>query len=153
MGAEIKNVEYFEEYIKKTGIPVNKELEQIVPRQFHEIINQVIIDYDIMKDEEFIKKYHLDDVWYTVEEYAKEKIKSGLLGKVIVNVLVEKGYILQIDYKENGESVVDNIENFWDDQKVKLVTFDLDTDQYYCAYIPEKCILKSVYEVNVLDYN
>lgn len=50
--------------------------------------------------------------------------------------MVDKGYIIQIDYKEDIEDYIDNIKNFWGEQEIKLVRFELENDQNYYAKVP-----------------
>lgn len=136
-------------YDNSDGIEKNKELELIIPRKFHELINQVITDYSGLEDLEFYEKYNLNDVWFSLDIYKKEKA-DGLLGAVIVNVLVDKGYILQIDYKEDILEFIDDMENFWDCEDVILIRFELENDQKYYAKVPSTCELKKLYELNVV---
>ncbi len=135
------------------GIAENKELEQIIPVQFHKLINQLLLDYRELEDQRFWKKYNLDDIWFTIDEYRQDKRNDELLGQIIVNVLVNSGYILQLDYKENVEDFMDDIIDFWKTKEVKIVTFDLMNDQYYYAKIPQDSHLKRLYEVELIDTN
>lgn len=127
----------------------NKELEQIIPNQFRKMINQVIEDYKKLDDLFFWEKYNLSDIWYTVEMFMKENQNKELLGNIIVNLLVEEGYIVQLDYKEEPEDYMDEIKNFWLDVSTKLVQFDLNNDQYYYALIPKDSDVNSLYEVGI----
>ena len=135
------------------GIAENKELEQIIPVRFHKLINQLLLDYRELEDQRFWKKYNLDDIWFTIDEYRQDKRNEELLGQIIVNVLVNSGYILQLDYKENVEDFMDDIIDFWKTKEVKIVTFDLMNDQYYYAKIPQDSHLKRLYEVELIDTN
>lgn len=136
---------------KKIGIPMNKELEQIIPMQFHELINQLILNYTSLNDYEFWEKYDLDNLWFTLNDYLEEKKRKQLLGTIIIEVLVNKGYVLQLDYKENIDFYAENIKNFWDEQDVKLVRFELDNDQNYYAKLPRKSSLQKIYEIKIVD--
>ena len=59
-------------------------------------VNTAIMDYDKLEDEEFWNKYKLSEIWYTLEMYEDDKKKAILLGTILVNLLVDKGYIIQI---------------------------------------------------------
>lgn len=139
--------------VKEAEIEENRELEQIVPNEFRDLINQVIKDYNNLGDTEFWTKYNLGDIWYTVDEYIKENADRRLLGNIIVNVLVEKDYILQLDYKEDIDEYISNMKNHWQEQDVKLVRFELGNDQYYYAFVPKASELDKVYEVEVIQEN
>jgi len=54
------------------------------------------------------KKYNLKEIWFDVEEYKEDNKDKNLLGTIIVFMLVDKDYILQLDYKEE---LIDYIEN------------------------------------------
>lgn len=140
-----------EEVVYEVGIPANVQLEQIVPPKFHKNIQQLIVDYESLEDEAFWNKYKLDELWYNVEEYKTEKASGDILGMLIIDCLVESGYILQLDYKEDVEDYVDNLENYWNDREIKVVYFELDNDQQYLAKVPAKCSLTYVYEVVVTE--
>lgn len=83
--------------------------------------------------------------------YEDDKKKAILLGTILVNLLVDKGYIIQIDYKEDIEDYIDNIKNFWGEQEIKLVRFELENDQNYYAKVPRISNVKNMYEVHILD--
>lgn len=150
----IKNIEkYYGIGEIDGGIVLNRELEQIIPRQFHELVNQVIADYDSLGDSVFWSKYDLDGIWYTLDVYKKEKKRKLLLGTIIVNVLVDSGYIIQLDYKEDIEDHIESMKTFWNEQDIKLIRFELDNDQNYYAKVPKISSLKNFYEICVVDLN
>ncbi|MDZ5610131.1 hypothetical protein U2I54_24585, partial [Bacillus pseudomycoides] len=72
-------------------------------------------------------------------------------GSLIVFAMTEKGYILQLDYKEDLEDYVDSIKNFWNESETKLVQFILNNDQNYYALVPIDGNVGNVYEVIVKD--
>lgn len=143
--------DFEEEY--EVGIPVNEKLEQLIPSKFHKLINQLIIDYDTLNDEEFWSKYELNNIWFFLEEYIEYKKNNKILGSIIVNVLVVQDYILQLDYKDELEDYIGNMKNYWKKQNVKLIRLELDNDQYYYVYVPETFNLSTLYEVNIYDVN
>jgi len=49
----------------------------------------------------------LREIWFDVKEYEEDNKAKNMLGTIIVFLLVEKEYILQLDYKED---LVDYIE-------------------------------------------
>lgn len=138
--------EQVEEYIDN-----NHELEQIIPNKFRNQINCIIGDYNKLQDNEFWKKYNLQDIWFDVSEYIEENAEKNLLGFIIVNVLVYEGYILQLDYKEDLEDYIGSIKNLWGEQQVKLITLDLKNDQNYYMYVPKTAEIDSLYEVKILN--
>ncbi len=121
-----EKVEYSE------GIKENAALEQIIPKRFHQLVSQVINDYQKMDDKAFWKKYELDQVWFDLKNFSKDK-ENGLLGTIILFELVNKGYILQLDWKEDLEDYEDDIENYWDDEDTRIIQFITDSEQYYYA--------------------
>lgn len=130
-------------------IPANPELEQIIPNEFRDGINQLLVDFSFLEDENFWEKYNLIELWYTVDDYRMDKIDKHIIGNIVINQLVSLGYILQLDYKEDIEDYVDNMKNYWKDNEVKLIRFELDNDQNYYAKVPASCNLKNVYEVKI----
>lgn len=130
------------------GIPANINLEQIVPKKFHSIVNQIIIDYYSLNEREFWDKYKLNQIWFNFEDFLKEK-KNGLLGTIIIFALVEKGYVLQIDYKEDINLYKKYFINYWNTTDTVLIRFELNNDQEYYAMVPSDYNLENVYEINI----
>ena len=134
------------------GIEACPELEKIIPAKFHKLVNQIITDYNLLSDSEMWGKYNLSEIWFTVDEYVNEKRERGLLGFIIVNCLVDEGFILQIDYKEEISDYIDSIAEFWKDN-LKVVSFDLDNDQIYLAKVLKDVETKNIFEVKVNTVN
>lgn len=134
-----------------SGILNNPDLEQIIPVKFNSFVDEMIMDYNVLCDEEFWIKYDLKDIWFELEEYKQENKDRKLLGTLIVFLLVNKGFILQLDYKEDMMDYIENIHNYWPNQEVKLVSFELDNDQQYYAYVPKNSNLNLLYEVKVKE--
>ena len=137
-----------EEY--KEGIVLNQSLQQIIPPKYQSIVNDIIFDYENISDRDFWNKYKLNQVWYDLEDFQKER-KKGILGTIIVFVLVDMGYVLQVDYKEETEEYKDKIKNYWDTQNVRLARFDTGNDQEYYAWIPSDNCLEKMYEVKIVN--
>ena len=133
------------------GIPNNPELEQIIPAKFHSFVNEVIGDYNTLSDEEFWKKYNLREIWFDVKEYKEDNKTKNMLGTIIVFLLVEKEYILQLDYKEDLVDYIEDIDNYWGKEEVKLISFEVDNDQQYYAYVPKTAAIDSLYEVKLTE--
>ena len=133
------------------GIPNNPELEQIIPAKFHSFVNEVIGDYNTLTDEEFWKKYNLREIWFDVKEYKEDNKAKNMLGTIIVFLLVEKEYILQLDYKEDLVDYIEDIDNYWGKEEVKLISFEVDNDQQYYAYVPKTAAIDSLYEVKLTE--
>jgi len=133
------------------GIPNNPELEQIIPAKFHSFVNEVIGDYNTLTDEEFWKKYNLREIWFDVKEYEEDNKAKNMLGTIIVFLLVEKEYILQLDYKEDLVDYIEDIDNYWGKEEVKLISFEVDNDQQYYAYVPKTAAIDSLYEVKLTE--
>lgn len=133
-------------------IPANPELEQMIPNEFREEINQLLVDFASLEDEDFWEKYNLMELWYTIEDYRTDKMGKSIIGNIVINQLVSLGYILQLDYKEDVEDYVEHMKNYWKGSEVKLIRFELDNDQNYYAKIPVSCNLKSVYEAKIYEY-
>lgn len=80
---------------------------KIIPPRWHSFVNELIHDYEGMDDSSFYEKYkksiELDQIRFILQEYKKENEQKNLLGSLIVFAMVEKGYILQLDYKEDLE--------------------------------------------------
>ena len=130
-------------------IPKFPKLEKVVPLPFHEKTNQFIIDYKALSEKALWEKYNLKSVWFDVKDYVVASKKHGTLGLTIINVLVDFGFILQLDYREELSDY--NVENFWGEEPVKLVQFDLENDQCYYAYIPQITDLKSIFDVKIYE--
>ena len=133
------------------GIPNKPELEQIIPAKFHSFVNEVIGDYNTLTDEEFWKKYNLREIWFDVKEYKEDNEAKNMLGTIIVFLLVEKEYILQLDYKEDLVDYIEDIDNYWGKEEVKLISFEVDNDQQYYAYVPKTAAIDSLYEVKLTE--
>ncbi|ALX08069.1 uncharacterized protein DUF1911 [Acetivibrio thermocellus AD2] len=146
-----------EEEVKKEeeaivyGITNKPELEQIIPAKFHSFVNEVIGDYNTLTDEEFWKKYNLREIWFDVKEYKEDNKSKNMLGTIIVFLLVEKEYILQLDYKEDLVDYIEDIDNYWGKEEVKLISFEVDNDQQYYAYVPKTAAIDSLYEVKLTE--
>lgn len=151
-----KEIDYVEKEINvnveiEKFIPENKDLEEIVPNEFRDEINQLLVDFSALEDKEFWEKYNLIELWYTVDDYKKDKNNKEIIGSIVINQLVDSEYILQLDYKEEIEDYVDSMKNYWKDQDIKLVRFELDNDQYYYAKVPISCKIENIYEVNIYE--
>lgn len=133
------------------GIETNHNLEQIIPKNYHQIVKQIINDYNNISSAEFWIKYNLKDIWFEEEEFVRDNNKKGLLGTLIVFALVNQGYILQLDYKEEVEDYLDEIPNDWHRQDVKLVRLEMDNDQDYYMYVPVTVQLKHLFEVKIIN--
>lgn len=132
-------------------IPANPDLEQMMPNEFREEINQLLVDFGSLEDEDFWEKYNLMELWYTVDDYRADKLGKSIIGNIVINRLVSLGYILQLDYKEDVEDYVEHMKNYWKDSEIKLIRFELDNDQNYYAKVPVSCNLKSVYEAKIYE--
>ncbi|WP_158588909.1 PoNe immunity protein domain-containing protein [Butyrivibrio sp. XB500-5] len=138
--------------VATNGITNNRELEGIVPPIFQDRINELISDYSAISDKEFWTKYNLREVWFECEQFSEDRKKEEMLGMLIVFELVELGYILQIDWKEDFEDYEGELKNYWNkDKRMKVVSFVLDNDQQYYALVPTDCNVKSIYEIPVND--
>lgn len=137
------------------GIENNPLLEKVIPPKWHAYVNELISDYEQMDDNSFYEKYKpsigLDQIWFFPADYKKENKQKNLLGSLLVFSLVAKGYILQLDYKEELEDYEENIKNYWPQTETKLVQFILDNDQEYYALVPIEAKLEQMYEVRVQD--
>lgn len=109
----------------------------IIPDRYYAELTEMIEAYKKLSDEEFYQKYEKDikELWFTLDMYKSEKERRNLEGLLAVNYLVDKEVILQLDYKEDLEDYIDTIENPWKSKEVKLVDFDLESDQYYYMYV------------------
>ncbi len=65
--------------------------------------------------------------------------------------MTEKGYILQLDYKEDLEDYYSSMKNYWNDSRTKLVQFILDNDQKYYALVPIDENVEDMYEIIVKE--
>ena len=63
--------------------------------------------------------------------------------------MVERGYIVQLYYKEDLEDYESSIKDFWNPTITKLVQFIIDNDQYYYALLPIDVNMKDLYEVKL----
>ncbi|WP_205448494.1 PoNe immunity protein domain-containing protein [Clostridium botulinum] len=139
----------------KEGIENNHLLEKIIPIKWHALINELISDYNVLDDSSFYEKYKkligLDQIWFLLQEYAKENKEKNLLGTLIVFAMTEKEYIFQLDYKEDVTEYYSSIKNYWDKLEVKLVQFLLDNDKNYYALVPKNINISNIYEITIID--
>ena len=123
----------------------------IIPEELREYISRAIIDYNTLPDDEMMDKYKLNEIWFSIYEYREEK-KKGILGFIILNLLVDKEFAVQLDYKENPRDYLGNIKEYWKCD-TKLVEFDADNDQIYLAKVPADSFLGNIYEVKIKPYD
>ncbi|WP_397537121.1 PoNi-like cognate immunity protein [Rummeliibacillus pycnus] len=137
------------------GIENNPLLETIIPPRWHSFVNELIHDYENMDDRSFYEKYKesigLGQAWFLLQEYEQENEQKNLLGSLIVFAMTEKGYILQLDYKEDLEDYNSSMKNYWNDSSTKLVQFILDNDQKYFALVPVDENIGDMYEIVVKE--
>ena len=139
----------------ETFIRPRSQLVQLVPDRFLKGVNQLIVDFKSLSDSEMIAKYDLKEIWFEPEYYAEaKKVDKSILGFLIVNYLVDQGYIIQLDWKDEDEApdYLNGQENYWNRDDLKVVSFDLDNDQIYLAKVPKDVELKGFYGVKVKDY-
>ena len=135
---------------QKYSISNYPELDGIIPAEYRGYINQVIADYNALDDKAFWEKYNLHEIWFTAEEFSQEKAE-GRLGFIIVNLLVDKNFILQLDWKEEPADYLNDLRSCWEGEE-KIVEFDLDNDQRYLAKVPKEVEMESIYEVKIKDF-
>lgn len=141
----------FKNYEK--GISECKELEKLIPVQFHQDVNRIFIDHKILSDEEFYKNYNLEHAsryMWKVEDYIERKNEPYLFGFLLVCVLADYGYLLEIKKPEEIEEYA--LYNFWEDIEdieVKAVNFNIDNGNYYLAYIPKDVQIDSILDVKI----
>jgi len=58
---------------------------------------------------------------------------------------------LQLDYKEDLVDYIEDIDNYWGKEEVKLISFEVDNDQQYYAYVPKTAAIDSLYEVKLTE--
>ena len=133
----------------KEGIPEYPRLEKIIPAKFHEITNNLLIDFKTLSDEDFYDKYELiDRIDY--DDYIEQKKRPELLGIVLIYLLIDNWYILEFDELDALEEV-DHYKDFWGRRKVKPVCFCLDENCCYIAYIPKSSKIKSIFNIDIVD--
>lgn len=141
----------FKNYEK--GISECKELEKLIPVQFHQDVNRIFIDHKTLSDEEFYKKYNLEHAsryMWKVEDYIERKNEPYLFGFLLICVLADYGYLLEIKKPEEIEEYA--LYNFWEDIEdieVKAVNFNIDNGNYYLAYIPKDVQIDSILDVKI----
>lgn len=152
--SDYDNKQEIEELVIIEGIENNPALEKVIPPRWHAFINELIHDYNELDNRSFYEKYKktmgLGQIWFLLEEYEKENEGKNLLGRLIVFAMVEKGCILQLDYKEDLEDYDSYLKNYWDTE-TKLVQFILDNDQNYYALVPNELDISAMYEVTLQD--
>ncbi len=154
--SDYDNKQEIEELVIIEGIENNPALEKVIPPRWHAFINELIQDYNELDNRSFYEKYKktigLGQIWFLLEEYEEENEGKNLLGSLIVFAMVEKGCILQLDYKDDLEDYDSYLKNYWDIE-TKLVQFILDNDQNYYALIPMDVDISNMYEVPLQDVN
>ncbi|MGE7022129.1 PoNi-like cognate immunity protein [Solibacillus cecembensis] len=152
--SDYDNEQEIEELDIIEGIEKNPALEKVIPPRWHAFVNELIHDYNELDNRSFYEKYKktmgLGQIWFLLEEYEEENEGKNLLGSLIVFAMVEKGCILQLDYKEDLEDYDSYLKNYWDTE-TKLVQFILDNDQNYYALVPNELDISAIYEVTLQD--
>ena len=134
----------------KKGIPEYKRLEKIIPVKFHEITNNLLVDFKTLSDEDFYYDYGLID-WIDYDDYIEQKKRPELLGRVLIYLLTDNWYILAFDKLDALENI-DEYKNFWGRRKVKPVCFWIDgVCRYYIAYIPKSSKIESIFNIDIID--
>ncbi len=133
----------------KNNIPAFPELEQIIPLPFHEKTNQFLIDYQELNEKELWNKYDLKSVWHNSDDYIIASKQYGNFGKVLIYVLELFDYILQTDKKET--LIHFKPKNYWGEEPVKLIQFDIENHQNYYTYIPQSTDLKSILDIKIYE--
>ena len=134
----------------KKGIPEYKRLEKIIPVKFHEITNNLLVDFKTLSDEDFYYDYELID-WIDYDDYIEQKKRPELLGRVLIYLLTDNWYILAFDKLDALENI-DEYKNFWGRRKVKPVCFWIDgVCRYYIAYIPKSSKIESIFNIDIID--
>ncbi len=80
----------------KKGIPEYKRLEKIIPVKFHEVTNNLLVDFKTLSDEDFYYDYRLID-WIDYDDYIEQKKRPELLGRVLIRLLSKEDYILAFE--------------------------------------------------------
>ncbi len=152
--SDYDNEQEIDELLIIEGIENNPALEKVIPPKWHAFVNELIQDYNELDNRSFYEKYKktigLGQIWFLLKEYEEENEGGNLLGSLIVFAMVEKGCILQLDYKEDLENYDSNIKKFWDIE-TKLVQFILDNDQNYYALVPYEVDISAMYEIPLKD--
>ena len=131
------------------------EFISILPKSLHRVFDEILQDKNDLDYKSFWEKYNLNEVWYSLEDFEEDKDTS--LGEIIVNILVDHEYILQLDYKEvdaedaDFNDIISWIPELWDCDNYKVIRFELDNDQYYFAKIPAENEICDLYEVKVSE--
>ncbi|WP_223556214.1 PoNi-like cognate immunity protein [Lysinibacillus sphaericus] len=153
--SDYNNEQEIEELEIIEGIEHNPLLEKVIPPIWHSFVNELIHDYENMDDSSFYEKNKkligLDQIWFLSQEYEKENEQKNLLGSLIVFAMTEKGYILQLDYKDDLEDYYSGMKNYWNGIRTKLIQFILNNDQNYYALVPMDANVGEMYEVIVKD--
>lgn len=148
------NEQEIEELIIIEGIENKPAFEKVIPLRWHAFVNELIHDYNELDNHSFYEKYKktigLGQIWFLLDEYEEENKEKNLLGSLIVFAMVEKGCILQLDYKENLEDYDSYLKKYWDTE-TKLVQFIVDNDQNYYALVPADVEISNMYEVKLQD--
>ena len=136
----------------KKGIPEYKRLEKIIPVKFHEITNNLLVDFKTLSDEDFYYDYGLID-WIDYDDYIEQKKRPELLGRVLIRLLSKEDYILAFEVDEFDRlEDIDEYKNFWGRRKVKPVCFWIDgVCRYYIAYIPKSSKIESIFNIDIID--
>ena len=100
------------------------------------------VDFVIMGDDSNTVKVDLIFMLAMKEEHAELELLQSLMG-----ILQDEN---ALNYIKNEKSI-DNIKNFWGEQEIKLVRFELENDQNYYAKVPRISNVKNMYEVHILD--
>lgn len=150
---KILNIPEKEKTEYKIGIPEFPKLEQIVAPLFQEKVNGYLIDLKNLSDREFYEKYGLNELWREeygeYDDYVRAKHEHVFTGYILMKILIEEGQVLSMDARENIDNIL--FDNYWGDEPVKFVNFDMEDDSAYYSYIPQSTTLKSIFDIKIED--
>lgn len=134
--------------VYETGIAENPELEKLIAAKFHKPVNQLIEDFKTLSDKEMFEKYELIEIFEDFQIY-KDYDKNNVLGFLVLSILVRERYVMQLDFKDNIKDFKQYLKSYWGKTKTKLISFKVNNDQQYFAYVPKDCDVTNLYEIEI----
>lgn len=142
-----KKVKSEEDILSKYG-----GLRDIIPPYFYKDVNKLLNNYTKLSQEEFYYRIPFySEEMDTLEDYLESVKQKNHFERVLIYYLTKIEYILQLEEKDDFSYY--NPENFWQDEPVKLVRFDIGNNKYYFAYIPQVVTLKNIFYIKIEDVN
>ncbi len=127
---------------EKAGI---KMLTRVLPEKLNTYVETMSYHYYAMRPDMFCKMYQSYYFFKDSQDYYDSYYHATFIARVIIGVLIEAKFIKEY---LSGEGIdPTKLLNYFSDQKVKLISFQIHNDNQYLACIPAKYSLKELEDI------